>query len=71
MRKEHISGKQSGIEGAIETLKNSILSKELAFSEVEDKIVTCILKHFNNNVAEAVEQTGISKNRFYKIKDTK
>ena len=56
---------------AIETLKNSILSKELAFSEVEDKIVTCILKHFNNNVAEAVEQTGISKNRFYKIKDTK
>ena len=71
LRKEHISGKQSGIEGAIETLKNSILSKELAFSEVEDKIVTCILKHFNNNVAEAVEQTGISKNRFYKIKDTK
>ena len=71
LRKEHFSGKKTGIEEAIEILKNGILSKELAFSEVEDKIVTCILKHFNNNVAEAVEQTGISKNRFYKIKETK
>jgi DNA-binding NtrC family response regulator len=71
LRKEHSISKQSGVDGAIEALKNSILSKELPFAEVEDRIVSCILKHFNNNVAEAVEHTGISKNRFYKIKETK
>ena len=71
MRKEHTWGKSQGINNAIEILKNGILSGQVPFSEIEDRIVACILKQFNGNVAEAVEQTGISKNRFYKIKELK
>lgn len=61
--------KQFGIEEAIDILKEGILSKQIEFTEIEDKVVLSLLKYFHDNVSDAVETTGISKNRFYKVKE--
>lgn len=58
----------NGIENAITLLKDAVINKEVDFLSIEDKVVEKILEHFSGNVSDAVESTGISKNRFYKIK---
>jgi DNA-binding NtrC family response regulator len=53
---------------AIELLKNEIISNKLNLKDMEEKVLLSILEHYNDNVAEAVDCTGISKNKFYKVK---
>ncbi|HBD96382.1 MAG: hypothetical protein A2015_13270 [Spirochaetes bacterium GWF1_31_7] len=58
----------TSIDGAVKILKDAVLNRELELTDVEDKIVEMILKDCNNSVSDAVDKTGISKNRFYKVK---
>lgn len=58
----------NGVENAVKLLKDAVLNKEMQLTEIEDRVVELILKDCNNSVSEAVDRTGISKNRFYKVK---
>lgn len=49
-------------------LADKIFEHELDLKSLEEKVLEKILIKTSNNVAEAVEKTGISKNKFYKIK---
>lgn len=57
------------LENAIDVIKNNIINKKIDLDSLEEFIIKSILKYFNNNVSDAVENTGISKNRFYKFKN--
>jgi len=56
------------LDSAIEIIKDNILNKKIDLDNVEELIIKSILRQFNDSVSEAVEKTGISKNRFYKFK---
>ncbi|HQB62133.1 MAG TPA: hypothetical protein PK899_10815, partial [Spirochaetota bacterium] len=56
------------VDRALTVIKDNIINKNLDFHSLEESVILKILRHFNGNVSEAVEKTGLSKNRFYKFK---
>ena len=62
------SESEFSIDSALAVIKENIINKNLDFQSLEENIILKILCHFNGNVSEAVEKTGLSKNRFYKFK---
>ncbi len=51
---------------AIDVIKDSIVKKKFDLKYVEKEIINHILAHFNGNIMEAVRETGIPKDRFYR-----
>jgi two-component system, NtrC family, response regulator AtoC len=51
---------------AIDVIKDSIVKKEFDLKYVEKEIISHILAHFKGNIMEAVRETGIPKDRFYR-----
>ena len=56
------------IEKAIKQICRSIIQKKKNLKSIEKNILTSILEHFNGNVGEAVRNTAIPKDRFYRNK---
>lgn len=61
------SEKRSYME-ALRTIKETIVEKRISLLDVENDILKTILEAFDNNIAKAVEGSGISKNKFYRHK---
>ncbi|OHD17710.1 MAG: hypothetical protein A2086_02980 [Spirochaetes bacterium GWD1_27_9] len=57
------------LDEAFEVVKDNVIRNVLDMDTVEDIIIRKILKSFDNNVMDAVQKTGISKNKFYKVKE--
>ncbi|HOE99967.1 MAG TPA: sigma-54 dependent transcriptional regulator [Spirochaetota bacterium] len=62
------SESELSVDRALTVIKDNIINKNLDFHSLEESVILKILRHFNGNVSEAVEKTGLSKNRFYKFK---
>ena len=60
--------KNFSLDNAIEIITENIINQKIDLDSLEELVIKSLLKHFNDSVSEAVEKTGISKNRFYKFK---
>ncbi len=60
-QKDHTSLKK-----AIDVISSNIIQKQLTLKDLESKILTNILRKYNNNIPIAAQNTDISKNQFYR-----
>lgn len=66
----HHACKPTGInyQDAVVNLSGAIISRKMNLKEVEKDIIKAILKKFNENIQQAVENTSIPKDRFYRAR---
>lgn len=60
--------KEDEFDNLITSLRNGILKKEYDLKEIENNILHSLLLHFDLNIKEVVKNTGIPKDRLYKIR---
>ncbi|MCG8570522.1 MAG: sigma-54 dependent transcriptional regulator [Spirochaetes bacterium] len=58
------------LETAYKIIGNSVINNECDLKDIHNFVIVEILKHFNDNVKEAVKKTGISKDKFYRGKNS-
>lgn len=64
-----LSEKSVTLDDALEILKENVIKHNIDLETIEQLVVKKILKFFDDSVSDAVEKTGISKNKFYKVKE--
>jgi transcriptional regulator with PAS, ATPase and Fis domain len=56
---------------AIQVLRDEVLQKNLKVKDIDRYILKSILDYYNGNIKDAVKNTGILKDRFYRLKKDK
>lgn len=64
-----ISSTALNLDEIINILGSKIIQKELTLKNLEEQVVLAILNKFNGKVLDAVKETGIKKDKFYKYRN--
>jgi len=57
---------REGLDNAVESISGEIIGKRINLKKVENYILENIVKHFNGSIMEAVKNTNIPKDKFYR-----
>ena len=58
--------KHDDAESLIDTISDYIIEQNISFKDLEKKVIKQIINHFNGDIIAAINNTVISKNKFYR-----